>query len=104
MMTETIDIANDPTGSVGGDATAYTDNLEFSKGNYIIYKGCTELDGNFQTPKVALKNVMSPKADKTTNEFKIEMFKEQSETDAYSLSNPIISGTGKIDASVFTSG
>lgn len=33
------------------------------------------------------------------------MFKEQSETDPYTLSNPIFEAkTGKIDASIFTSG
>ena len=104
MRTSVIDTANDPTGSEGGDATRYSDNIEFSKGNYVIFKGCTELDGNYQTPKIAIKNVQSPNADKTTNEFKIEMFKEQSETDVYTLSNPIISGKGIIDAAVFTSG
>jgi len=33
------------------------------------------------------------------------MFKEQSESDPYTLSNPIFEAkTGKIDASIFTSG
>lgn len=100
-MTNTVVTADDPSGAEGGNILKFTDNMEFSKGNYIIFEGCHQLDGNFQTPKVSIKNIMSPKADKTTNDFKVEMFKDQSEIDSYSLSNPIVSGTGRIDAAIF---
>ena len=40
MRDDTIDKANDPTGSEGGNAKRYTDNMEFSKGNYVIFRGC----------------------------------------------------------------
>ena len=46
---------------------------------------------------------MTPFAAKETGDFKVEMYKTYQET-TNTLDNLIISGTGKIEASMFTSG
>jgi hypothetical protein len=63
--------ASDPFASKTGNSKQFTDNVPFSKGNYVIFEGCNRLDGKDMSAKISMKGVQTPKADKTTNDFTI---------------------------------
>jgi len=87
------------------DIEYFIRNQGFSNGNYIILRGCS-LSGNVgtgQKAKVKFNGITTPSAQKTTGDFKIEVYKNFNPT-SYALTDLITTIKGNIDSSKFTSG
>lgn len=77
----------------------------FAAGNYIVVKGCTmrNVVGRGQKARVKFTGVLTPAAQKTTNLFKVEVYKEF-DPQSYTLTHLMVTATGSIPQDRFTSG
>jgi hypothetical protein len=83
----------------------YSANVEQSLGNFITVRGCTNplSIGPLQTLSLRFTPIVTPDAQKETNEFKIEIYKAI-DTNSLELSNLMVSTKAKMPKSFLTSG
>jgi hypothetical protein len=79
----------------------YLTGVELS--NILVFKGCNRLAGNSLSPFIKITNMIAPFAVKTTGTFSIDLYKSFNEVN-YEFTNHIVTGSGFIDSSKFTSG
>jgi len=87
------------------DTEYFVNKQAYEQGNYIVLKGCQEpaVVGTGQVAKVKFEKVFTPDAVKTTANFEVSVYKDFNSI-TYALTDLIISGTGTIPATAFTSG